>query len=442
MPGLTVEQKAKIWDMTLSAPLSIQQIAKRLGLIGRNGYQMVYRYLCDTKAKAKYLFEFVDSILWVRANPREDSSFFSDSSLDLICDKQNSEKTEHSEKTDSENLHAPLEHLKRASPERLNALLKLNRIQSFGHYEGSEWVKHNNVEPEVKALYIGYRNRTKYERLDMAYSPSGSPVFAESYSMPYKTRFTDKGRQDANLHSFRQCWAKASRRYCVACELTLTARPYGYQSLKECNDKTNEALEKFLDFMRYHLPDHSEYIAVREFQRSGRLHAHITFFGVNWLMHKSAIQYVWRGYGGGEILDVHTIRRRGSSWHWSRSRPEEATGVAPYDHLRKYLEKSMSPEEGFMFWATGFHNWSCSQSLQPEKEVPVKKDRSKKHFLKGIISKVTGYRHSNRSDTIGFFAGAFLKAKKVSQPKPKDKPKEKDERLPSFRRACELIYNP
>ncbi|WP_455565193.1 rolling circle replication-associated protein [Methanosarcina siciliae] len=112
---------------------------------------------------------------------------------------------------------------------------------------------------------------------------------------------------------FYYAWNKAIRQHYVVCELTLTARPYGYKSLVECNQKTLEALEKFIDFMRYHLPDHVEYISVLEFQKNGRIHFHVTFFGINWLMNKSAIQYAWKGYGGGEILDIHTIRRRGSS---------------------------------------------------------------------------------------------------------------------------------
>ncbi len=424
--------------MTLSVPLTMQQMADRLGLIGRNGYQKVHRYLRDSKVKVKYFFENVDSILWVRANPRQESSFFSGSSLDLICDKQNSEKTEHA----SGRQHEPLSHLKRAGPERLKALLKLNRITSFGHFEGSDWIEHNNVEAEVITEYNNYCKRTSSERLDMAYSPTGSPVFAESYTMPYKTRFTARDRQDANIQGFRASWGEASRRHCVASELTLTARPYGYGSLTECNQKTNEALEKFLDYIRYHLPDHAEYIAVREFQKNGRLHIHITFFGVNWLMPKSVIQYKWRGYGGGEILDIHTIRRRGSSWVWSRSCPEDAAGTPPYDYLRKYLEKSMTPEAGYMFWAFGFKNWTCSQSLQPKKEKPEtpEKDRPKKHFLKGTISKVTGYRHSNRSDTKSFFSGAYLKVKKALKPKLKDKTKEKEKLDLSFRTASNLSY--
>lgn len=66
----------------------------------------------------------------------------------------------------------------------------------------------------------------------------------------------------------------------------------------------------------------------------------------------------------------------------------------------------MSPEEGFMFWAMGYRNWTCSLSLLPEKEK-TKKNGQAKHFLKGIVSKITGYRVSYRSDSNAFFFGGM-----------------------------------
>jgi len=44
--------------------------------------------------------------------------------------------------------------------------------------------------------------------------------------------------------------------------------------------------------MHCHLLDYVEYISVREFQKNGKIHFHLTSFCLNWLMHKSAIQYV------------------------------------------------------------------------------------------------------------------------------------------------------
>jgi hypothetical protein len=68
----------------------------------------------------------------------------------------------------------------------------------------------------------------------------------------------------------------------------------------------------------------------------------------------------------------------------------------------------------------GCRNWTCSLSLLPEKEKPTKKGRAKK-FLKGVISKITGYRISHRSDSEAFFSGALEHVREVLKHKPKDK---------------------
>jgi hypothetical protein len=37
------------------------------------------------------------------------------------------------------------------------------------------------------------------------------------------------------------------------------------------------------------------------------LHYHVLIVGINWLLHKSVIQYAWVKYGG-PILDIHTVK--------------------------------------------------------------------------------------------------------------------------------------
>lgn len=91
-------------------------------------------------------------------------------------------------------------------------------------------------------------------------------------------------------------WNAASS-YCITSELTLTFLPYGYKFLKEYNDKSLEDLEKFLDFMRYHLLDYVEYISVREFQKNGRIYFHLTSFCLNWF--NAQIRHSIRGEAGG-----------------------------------------------------------------------------------------------------------------------------------------------
>ncbi len=39
------------------------------------------------------------------------------------------------------------------------------------------------------------------------------------------------------------------------------------------------------------------------------LHYHVLIVGINWLLHKSVIQYAWVHYGGGPVLDIHTVKK-------------------------------------------------------------------------------------------------------------------------------------
>lgn len=39
------------------------------------------------------------------------------------------------------------------------------------------------------------------------------------------------------------------------------------------------------------------------------LHYHVLIVGTNWLLHKSVIQYAWVHYGGGPVLDIHTVKK-------------------------------------------------------------------------------------------------------------------------------------
>lgn len=39
------------------------------------------------------------------------------------------------------------------------------------------------------------------------------------------------------------------------------------------------------------------------------LHYHVLIVGINWLLHKSVIQYAWAHYVGGPVLDIHTVKK-------------------------------------------------------------------------------------------------------------------------------------
>ncbi len=73
-------------------------------------------------------------------------------------------------------------------------------------------------------------------------------------------------------------------------------------------------------------------------------------------------------------------------WQWSRSCPLEAAGKTVGDYLQGYLEKSMSPQHGAMYWATGIRNWTCSGTLSEKtKKAESIRSLTKRYFLKGVI---------------------------------------------------------
>lgn len=93
-------------------------------------------------------------------------------------------------------------------------------------------------------------------------------------------------------------------------------------------------------------------------------------------------------------------------WQWSRSCPLEAAGKTVGDYLQGYLEKSMSPQHGAMYWATGIRNWTCSGTLSEKNKKKAESIRSptKRYFLTGVISALTGFRSSHRKDSTSPFS--------------------------------------
>jgi hypothetical protein len=151
------------------------------------------------------------------------------------------------------------------------------------------------------------------------------------------------------------------------------------------------------------------------------LHYHVLIVGINWLLHKSVIQYAWVHYGGGPVLDIHTIKNDPIyGWQWSRSCPLEAAGKNVGDYLQGYLEKSMSSQHGSLYWAMGIRNWTCSGSLSEkiQKNKPTGSSKNR-YFLKGVLSALTGFRSSRRKDSIHLFSA------KATQEKPHKPKKEK-----------------
>ncbi|WP_422656681.1 rolling circle replication-associated protein [Methanosarcina sp. UBA411] len=164
------------------------------------------------------------------------------------------------------------------------------------------------MKQEIDELFQTYCNQVRKEKIVLSRAPDKNPVFAQDIVINYQTRFTSPARQKQNLDGFRAACKKASRRHVKGVFLTLTSNPKG-GSLWQINKKTQTAWGKFSKFLGRCLPKRAEWIKVAEFQKNGMLHYHVLIVGINWLLHKSLIQYAWVHYGGGPVLDIHTVKK-------------------------------------------------------------------------------------------------------------------------------------
>ncbi|AKB26324.1 hypothetical protein MSMTP_2855 [Methanosarcina sp. MTP4] len=400
MAGLTKAQISDIWAETSEKPLSMKQITQNLGLDGKKGYLQVYNYFQTKKARSHFFMRKENSILWIQANPQN--------KLDLILDKQNSKKTKL-----VIGRHHSIPGVKRASPERMEAILKTTRCKGYGYTDKKtgKFIKTNNIKEENIKLFWNYINRVSKEKITYTRSTDGDPVFSsENVYLPYATRFTSKKRQLKIVEGYRGTWSNASKRYLIGVFLTLTADPKKHKSLWHCNYEMRKAWDRLRSLINTWFPKKVPWICIREFQENGRLHFHVVFFGINWLETKKKIQFFWTKYGGGYVMDIHAIRRTSDGWTWSRSCPLEAANQDPKTFLSEYLEKSMSPLFGMDYWLTGVQYWTASREIRATHK---KKEKQGNWIFKGVKSPVTKFRASHRKDSNALYSSSLLKKKRV-----------------------------
>jgi hypothetical protein len=137
----------------------IKQIASRLALSSKKAVMSLYNFLKTKIAHALFYIEKLDGNLMVRTNPLN----FSEKRLDLILSKQN----KHETKNESGKAYKKISGLSRACPERLEGILKLNRINKFGQYslQDKQFITTNTIKLELDELFKAYISRIKNERI-------------------------------------------------------------------------------------------------------------------------------------------------------------------------------------------------------------------------------------------------------------------------------------
>jgi hypothetical protein len=451
--ALSPDQQTKIQDFCFNEPKTVNQILSYLKLSGTKALMSLYNYFKTQKAKLLFFIENKGGFLWVRTNPL---NFFKPlTRLDNI-DKQNTEKTKNpnrnslKDKNDNSKTYKPLTGLVRAGPERVAAALIMNRIHNFGYYnkEEKEFKYTTEAKKEIDQHFKDYCNRVRFEKIILSRAPDGNPIFSQDLIINYKTRFTSQQRQQENIEGFRAVYQAASKRFMKGVFLTLTAQPRAQETLWEANRRMLVAWGKMQRFLKRALPERACWIKVAEFQENGRLHFHIIIFGVNWIATKKLLQYTWCKYGGGPIMDIHTIKQEPlRGWVWARSCPLESAGKEPGDLLASYLEKSMSMSHGSLYWVTGVRNWTASKNLQERvrpketisksQEKPVKPS-GKKYFLKGVLSTITGFRMSHRKDSMSLYGDDRDLQKKETSGKSSQKTKTQPKQSLTFCKATDL----
>ena len=432
MAGLTQAEITKIWDKTQNSAFSTKQLATSLNI----AYKKLYDFVKSQRAKLIFLVQKDEGILWVRANPT--------TPLNLIFDKQKAKETEFASgqpcgKIEKPNSTTDLKGLKHASPERWKVAHKLSRCNGFGYVdqETGDFVFTNNIYQESITGFGDYITRIRQENIEMAHSMDGNPVFSAVVHLPYKTRFTSIERQEEIRRAYRLTWEYASKRHLKAVFLTLTA-PGRAGDLWHVNQQMLKAWDRLRALLSSKLPRKLTYICVREFQKNGRLHFHVVIFGLNWLLPIKVLRHFWVSYGGGPVINICAMRQTPEGWTWARQAPKEAGRQAPIGFISEYLEKSMSPKSGALYWAFNIQYWTASRDI---KQSPEKHESKGIWARVGVVSK-KGKRIFQKGKAHALVKGALLRTRKKSEPKPDNTTKKKKKLDLSFRRACELNANP
>lgn len=125
-----------------------------------------------------------------------------------------------------------------------------------------------------------------------------------------------------------------------------------------------------MSFLTRRLKFRPKYLNVYEFQANGRLHLHILFFGLRFLISVYDISDMWKRYGQGQIVDTKLLKTDGTTWQWTHGKPKDAgEKEKPDTYLKKYLKKNLFDDNASMqYWIYNTRFFTCSQSFNKAKK--------------------------------------------------------------------------
>ncbi|MBP2029357.1 hypothetical protein J2755_000277 [Methanohalophilus levihalophilus] len=237
------------------------------------------------------------------------------------------------------------------------------------------------VQKKIGKLFDEYLGRTEGAQILLQPDPV-QDLYGPCIELDYKTRFTDESRKKQEIAKYLKIWEQAEQTesWNNAVLLTLTTDPKRQPNLWVANKKISKNFNRFISFLTRRLQakrakregvpvreipaNRPPYLCVYEFQQNGRLHLHIVFFGISYLIKKQEMIDLWKKYAQGEIVDFKKLRydKSSGSFEWQGSRPTDCKqGEKPHTYLKKYVIKNLYDESAsgqYWIYNTRFYTYS------------------------------------------------------------------------------------
>lgn len=341
--AITQELIGSMRDLTLESPQPLPTLARLLNVNRKS----LYDFLGTKKGSILFSTKKVDGFIWVRVRQ---------TAFNLIKEFAKFKQTEHKPKKEGYCYRYG-----KVGVERRVAIGQVMKTMDI-----------RNVEDVVYEQYSNYLERINDATITLI--PDPEKFFTgDLVNLPYKTRFNDEGRKVENLKKYERIFNESAGMYKNAIFLTLTIDPKMQANLWTCNKEMPPAFNKLMSFFTRRKGGRPVYINVYEFQKNGRLHMHIVFFNMRWLLSGEEMSQLWDKYGQGSVVKFLSLRSDKKEWHWAKEKPKDCKGdEKPEKYLKKYLKKNLYNEEGSMqYWTYGTRFFTNSRLFEvPKRKLP------------------------------------------------------------------------
>lgn len=129
-----------------------------------------------------------------------------------------------------------------------------------------------------------------------------------------------------------------------------------------------------------------KYLNVLEFQENGRLHLHVIFYGLDYLVSINELNRKWYEYGQGQYTTIFSLKKDPKDplkWTWKnpKSRPKDHRNRSPVEYLKVYLSKAQYIT-AVNYWVFNSRYYTNSRNFDSEEEQFTKALERKLRRLK------------------------------------------------------------